>query len=306
MAPTAPIASSSRPATRSRYSLQWRLPFFASLLVVIVVAVVVALAYAQFRTTLRRVAGERASTAATQMASLLAPAADQRIAEARRLAANPSVIAAVEQATPATVIAARDAISASQTSGAQIVQLWSSPGQLVLSTANPAAAGRLPDGPAVLREGVGPLQKYADRLFVDFVVPVRRTAAAQASGFVVIRRPIVLSGSPEALNRLVGGGDARIEFGNRAGDVWTDGARSKAPPSIDLARPGVATHAAAGGRRIGALAEVSNTPWVVWVDYSEAQVLAPAQTLLRGTIAISAVFVLLAVLIVWRWTRRIT
>jgi PAS domain S-box-containing protein len=286
--------------------LQWRLPFFASLLVVIVVAVVVALAYAQFRTVLRRGAGERGSTAATQLASLLAQAADQRLAEARRLAANPSLIAAVEDATPATLTAARDAISTSQTSGPQIVQLWSSTRQLVLSTTNPAAAGRLPELPAVPREGAGALQKYADRLFVDFVVPVRPTSAAQPSGFVVLRRPIMLSGSPQTLNRLVGGGDARIEFGNRAGDVWTDGARSKVPPSIDLARPGVATHAVPGDRRIGALAEVSNTPWLVWVDYSEAQVLAPARTLLRGTMGISTVFLLVAVLLVRRWTRRIT
>jgi PAS domain S-box-containing protein len=109
-----------------------------------------------------------------------------------------------------------------------------------------------------------------------------------------VRRPISLATTSDVLNRLVGRG-AAVTIGNRSGDVWTDVSRVVPAPGVDLTRAGVAEYRGADGQdRLGALAEVRGTPWMVWVEFPEAIILAPAHTFLNRMLVIAVIFVAVA------------
>jgi signal transduction histidine kinase len=100
------------------------------------------------------------------------------------------------------------------------------------------------------------------------------------------------------VQRLIGGG-AVLKFGNVTGDVWTDLRGPIAGPPQGALTDGISFTDGQGTRHLGAALPIPGTPWQVWVEFVEGELMRPAQTLLRRMLPWTAILVLLGVVIVW-------
>ncbi|MCU1383565.1 MAG: multi-sensor signal transduction histidine kinase [Acidobacteria bacterium] len=287
------------PLSRTQ-SLRWQLPTLISLLIMAVLAIFLWVAYQGVRRTLVETAGTRAREVANQIGSMLVQSGLQRRTELLRVAADPAVRAYVQNpGGDATAVRARLATLALP-NGAQIIELWNSSGENVLSLPIPAdAASALP--PTVPPSTSTPkvLRQSGNVVYSEAFVPV------ESGGFLVVHRPMNASGS-DALNRVIGSG-AAIEVGNKADNVWTDLAKQVPPPAVDLARRGVAqVRVVDGQRRLGVLADLRDAPLQLWLDFPESAVLAPARLFLRRMVIFAIAAVAVAALLTAALSARLT
>jgi PAS domain S-box-containing protein len=299
----------------TRYSLRWRLPLLIAALIILIVGTFLAVAYREVRGNLLAAAAARSQATADQLAGLMAQAAQQRLADMRRAAGQPSVRHLLESPSPETREAARASLSKLALNGAQLIEVWSPAGERMLAIPIPvSAADVLPGGPAPSKSGIAPLQQYRSTTFTEHVVEIpSETAnagpgagATAPLGFVSVRRTNGAATTADLLNRLVGHG-ATIALGNKAGGVWTDLSKTVEPPPINLARGGVSRYRAADGRRhLGALADIHGTPWSIWVGFPDDVILAPAAAFLQRMLLIALGFVAIAVGVVAAVIGRIT
>jgi len=289
--------------TPARYSLRWRLPLIIAASLGVVIAGFLAVAYQEVRGKLLQAAGTRAQATADQLAGLFAQSTQQRLAELQRLSNHTTIRDLLAHPDDEHRDAARSHLTQVRTPALQIVEVWNTANECVLSIATPdSGANALPAGSMPSAAGVSPLHKRGEQVFAESVVEVAAAAAEGEArgaapharlGFVVVRRP--LNGAPLAdfLSRLVGQG-AAISIGNKAGDVWTDLIKTIPPPPINLTRPGVAQISGPKGRSIGALTDVRGTPWTLWVEFPYAMVLAPARAFFQRMVLIAVGFLVLA------------
>jgi signal transduction histidine kinase len=237
----------------------------------------------------------------------------QRLVEFHRASTHASVRDCLQHPSETTRQAARIHLGSLTSPNPQVIELWTSAGQNVLSLAVPANAdAEIPTGAAPVAAGIGPFQIHQNTVFTETVATVESelfadnadTQTRRDLGFLVVRRPIVTSSTVGTLNRLVGIG-AAVTVGNTGGNVWTDLSKAVPPPPVDLARVGVAGYQAADGqRRLGAMAAISGTPWSVWVEFPQSVVLAPARSFLRRMVVIALAVVVVAVLFLRVMTER--
>jgi signal transduction histidine kinase len=292
-------------------SLRWRLPFLIAVVITVVAGTVLVLAFREVQSSLLAATGVRARGAADQIATLLAQSTQQRFLELRTLANDGALAAFLEQPSDDTKRAAEARLSKLTSPNPQVIEVWNHARQRVFSLATPAtAASLLPlDAPAPTTAGISGLQRYQASLFTEATAEVTgRSGDAPGSGvgFLVVRRPAVLTTTADTLNKLVGVG-ASVKIGNRSGGVWTDLSKVIAAPPLERAQSGTATYRTPDGEdRLGALTAIAGTPWAVWVDFSLPEVLAPARAFLRRMIAIALLVVLLATGLVYAMSARIT
>jgi signal transduction histidine kinase len=293
-------------------SLRWRLPFLMAAVITVVAGTVLVLAFREVRSSLLAAAGIRAHGAADQIASLLSQSTQQRLLELDAVANDGAVREFLEQPSDDTKRTAEARLSKLTSPGPQVIELWNRSGQRVFSLATPATdTALLPvETPAPTAAGISGLQKHQASLFTEATTEVTSGGSGDARGsgvgFLVVRRPAVLTTTADTLNRLVGVG-ASVKIGNRDGSVWTDLSKVIAAPPLERAQSGGATYRTPDGEdRLGALADIAGTPWAVWVDFSLPEVLAPARAFLRRMIAISLLVVLLATGLVYVMSARIT
>jgi PAS domain S-box-containing protein len=300
--------------TPARYSLRWRLPLVMAALLGFVIAAFLAVAYQQVKASLVQAAGTRAQATADQLAGLFVQSTQQRFTELQRFAAHATLRELLERPDNETRNAARSHLGALRSPTVQIVEVWNTDGQCVLTVATPTtpaemlAGGSMPAGP-----GVGALRRQGDHVVGESTVEILAQGEPEAKGsaprarigFLVVRRP--LNGAPTAdlLNRLVGQG-AAISLGNKTGDVWTDLAKVISPPAINLARPGVAQYSGAKGRAVGALTDIKGTPWALWVEFPHTLILAPAWAFFERMSLIALGFVVLSAIGIRIVSARIT
>jgi PAS domain S-box-containing protein len=284
-------------------SLRWRLPLAIAAVIVAMIGTFLAVAFREVRGNLEQAAGVRAEGAASRLAILLALSTQQRLEEVKRAAADDAVRACLQEPGDGPREVARQHLRRLPASSPQVIELWTSAGELVLSVATPAGAeGDVPTGSAPSKAGVARFTTYHDRLFTEAAVgvtpggPSDNTDSRNASvlGFLLVRRPITLSTNAETLNGLVGNG-AVVKVGNTQGSGWTDLTNLVDPPPAGIARAGVSAYDTADGQRhIGAMAAIAGTPWSVLIEFPQSVVLAPAQSFLRRMILIALGVVLVA------------
>jgi signal transduction histidine kinase len=293
-------------------SLRWRLPFLIAVVITVVAGTILVLASREVQSSLLAAARVRARGAADQIATLLAQSTQQRFLELRAVANDGTLTALLEHPSDETKRAAEARLSKLTSPNPQVIEVWNHARQRVFSLATPATAtSLLPlDAPAPTTVGISGLQRHQASLFTEATTEVTSGGSAAAPGshlgFLVVRRPAVLTTTAETLNRLVGVG-ASVKIGNRNGSVWTDLSKVIAAPPLERAQSGSVTYRTADGDdRLGALAAIAGTPWAVWVDFSLPEVLAPARAFLRRMIAIALLVVLLATGLVYAMSARIT
>jgi two-component system cell cycle sensor histidine kinase/response regulator CckA len=290
-------------------SLRWRLPFLIGGVCASLLATVLYAAYREVETTLHRMGEERARSAAEQVSTLFVRSTRQSVAQLRQLA--PALSEYVRDPTDARRAGARAALAPLAPGSNRRITVWNAAGTLMLDAAGVATGGEKPAAPPVPSPtgpptaGLNPLRASNDSLFTDLGVAIPDPAGGAALGTIGIRSTIAVS-PPDALNRLVGH-DARILFGNRQGDVWSDLTHLVSGPDVDIASDGVKEYRTpVGERRLGALNGLQGTPWVVWIDFPRAAIVAPATTFLRRMSGLGLA-VAVAIMILVRWiTTRVT
>jgi PAS domain S-box-containing protein len=281
-----------------RRSLQWQLPLLVSSLVVLVLALFLWTVFGQLERTLLDEGRRRAQAASEELASLLAPGFIRRSADLQRVAADPTLKQFLVDPRNASRLAAETSLRSLAGSGQQVhvIELWNPTGERLLAVSIPASADTSDTSfPARSRptgSGVQLAQKTDGPIVADLIERIGSTEASAPLGYLVVRRPLNAS-QPEVLNKLLGSG-ARLQIGGREG-AWTDLVSLTSPPPVDLSRAGPGQYRAGDGDlRLGSLAPIATTPWLVWVDYPQAIFVAPAYAFLSQAGLIGLAFVVLA------------
>lgn len=272
-------------------SLRWRLPLLICGLVTVILVIFLWAAYRRVEATLIRTAGERAQLAADQIAGLLD---GRRLGEQlRQLSVDPELQQFLKVPTDDAREAARARLAALGGAAPRRIEVWNAAGSRVLEVTDTGGSDRaegartLPEGDAPSAPGIAPIQGSPEIVFSDIVAEIRETGAAGSEpsstgrlGYVRIRSTFRES-PPGIFNRLVGR-DALVRVGNRTGGTWTDFARVLPVPAIDLSRQGVTQYRNDKGElRLGAVSLIPATPWAAWVEFSLANIVAPAGGFLK-------------------------
>ena len=313
--PAVRLEQSHRDETRTRLSIERKLPLIiGGLLLVVIVALSLA-SYLQARKSSFEVARERLTGASTQLRDALLQSAVQRRALAARDAANPAF---AELAPDPDDAGARErALAALRTPGpqpAQIVgtELRDAQGNVILSTVPVEyrdALARVGDVVPRAEPGdsalVGAFRAVGDTLMYPTAMAVPGTDDLY---FVRWRR---LSGGERGRDLLTSliGADAALFFGNADGSAWSDfsGARLRDGPIADPAsRDGLHNYERDGVQHVASILPLTGTPWVVAVDFPRDRVMAPVHDFVQRLGVIALLALALGLLAAWHMSRRIT
>lgn len=301
---TLPAARSTPSAPRA--SLRWRLPLLICAILATAIGVFAATAYYRMQGVLIETGASRATAAATQLASLLVQAGQQRLTTIARIAADPDLRAFARRPSPEFEAAARAKLPTLLGTQPTSVEVWAPDGRLLLSVdgrAGGSAKHAPASAPRQAPRGVQPMRVAGGTVVTETSAGIPAADPSEEAAVIVVRRAISGGAQAEAITQLVGQ-DAVIRIGS-PGAVWTDLIRAADPPP--LTSPGVSDEAAS--RRDGsvtAVAAVTGTPWLAAVSFPLDRVIAPARRLLvEGALLMLAVLAVAAIA-VYKFTGRVT
>jgi len=291
------------------HSFSWRLVAAISLLAAILLAVVLWLAYREVNAALATAAIERARAGATQVAALLEDAGRGGMAQVRLSAAHPAVRTLARTRAPEDHAAAEQELrEPANNSRPRTVTLWgrnaAKVAELVIPDPATGAQGvPWPSGPPPEADGISPFRHADSAVYFDVAASVADNfPSLNQLGFLVLRST-VNTAAAETIGRLVGS-DARVIVGNADGSLWFDIATGEVVTGRPVNSGEGGTSGA--GDRLDAIAQVRDTPWVVWVDFEQAAVRAPALRFLRRMLGLGTVFGVAGILLVAALLRRLT
>lgn len=156
---------------------------------------------------------------------------------------------------------------------------------------------------------VGKFYLLDDSIYYPIIATV--TTGGKATGFLVRWR--VVKSTPKAVSQLskLLGANAVLHFGNADNTLWTDMAKTVAPPPFDIhAAKGIVTYDQPGlGQAIATAMPVPNTKWIIMVALSRSLVLEAADRFLYWIIGFGALLVAVGMLVAWlisaSFTRRL-
>jgi signal transduction histidine kinase len=288
--------------------LSWQLPLAIAGLLLVVVLLFSWAAYREVRHAVTAAAGDRLDHAAAQMALLMEQSVQTRLAETRRLAADPAVRGAIGPGGDAAGARAAFRRFADSVTAAQALELWSADGARVLE-AHSRRADTLPSVEPTFPAWAGDttavsgFRALGDTLWFEVAVPVFSPDSG-ARGYLVQRR--WLTSNPQAsrlLGDLIGSDSAAILLGVPGGK-WTDFTHVVSGPSL-AAGTGAREYERAG-RRLGAGRPIAGTSWVLWVELPAAPVLERVRAFLRRVAPVGLVIVLVGAAAGWVLSRRVT
>ncbi len=287
------------------HSLRWRLSVLVSVLIAAAIATSLVATYSAVKQILLRVGGERAVGATDQLATLLSASNRQRFAELHREAANAAYAACLADPSEGNRALAETRLRSLVTPGQQVIELWTATGTRVLVIVSPArAATALPDGEPPRHGGLRLAETAAHVIVSESIEPVGGEGPSPA-GFILIRRAVSTSANNDALGRLVGDG-ARVLLGSAGEGPWTDLSGLVQGPPLD--RPhgtSFVWNTKSGEWRLGAVAPVPGTPWLVSVDFPRAAFLRPLWSFVEDISLIGLFFVALSAVIARVATGRV-
>lgn len=265
-----------------------------------------AAAYRLVQQTLIHAGADQAQATANQVAGLLWQSTEQRLTDAHRIASDETMRTYAKAPTQQGRAAATQLLQAFTIAGQQSALWVRGTRQLIVrdQAAHAAGVATIPDIDVLGGIGVSPLRADGNVSYYDAIAAVM-DPGADPLGYVVLRRAVSAPQTAGILRGLVGKG-ARLKMGNRDGGAWTDWSAVVVPPPIDLNRSGLVDYRGTDGAVVGSLSLVANTPWAVWVEFSQDALLAPARGLLGRLLAITVACVVLAALLIAVVSARIT
>jgi signal transduction histidine kinase len=309
-APATLVRASAPPRARSS-SIRRRVSLLIGLLIAVVGAVSSWFAFREVENVLRVSGHERIHGAATQIADLLAQSVSARTLEIRRFASDPAVQAVVGARDVASLPRPPEILKAASARNTQaVVWIYGADGRAIarlLPNADDWLAADSTDARAPA-EGIGPLYVRESRPGYSTTSAIRAAGAASdapPAGFISIERPFAAAPARGLIERLVGA-NADIKLGNASGDVWTDlGSPIAAPPAGAPGAP-LRYMSADGAAHLGTSLKVNNTPWLVWVEFPESELLRPARNLLARFLPFTLVVIVFGSFAVYAVAARIT
>jgi signal transduction histidine kinase len=302
---------------RKRRSLAVTIPLITSLLLLAALAAMSVASYVELRRALVDVATERLRGAATQMANLFGASARQRIGAMQQLKQRPEIAAYLATRDAAHEAPIREAVKTYLGTAVEIadVELWDPNGHRLFAAG--AAFPELTEGAlaehlAELKGEnavIGSLRFEGDVLL--YPVGGRIAAGNESLGYIVERRRISNASQTQQTVAILGGligTEASIAIGNQDGSAWTNliAGVSGIPITAaggerlwDYQRPGMP-------RTFAWAVPIRMTPWIIAIEMPRAAVLQPTQRFLMRSIAIATIVLLVAAVIGWITTRRIT
>ena len=301
----------------SRLSIAVKLPLAFALVLLVLGSAMAIVSYLEVRNTVVSIAADRLQQAAAQMATVLGNSGRQRVTAMQQFMQRPEVREYLRTrsatAVPALDTAAKAHLGAAIQIGA--VELWDPAGSrvFVLGTAfNQPAGDALP---SYLKElhgttsVIGRLRLEGDRL--AYSVGGRIEENGRTLGYVVERRRLSNpSQTQQTIALLTGliGNQAAIVVGNDDGSAWTDLTKPvTGVPITQRSTDRLLDYERAALPNVFAWARViEGTPWLVAIEFPRDVVLAPADRLVRRASAIAFALLLIAAVIGWALSQRIT
>jgi signal transduction histidine kinase len=310
--PIATEAASARAVTATglpALSLRARLPLFICALLAAIGILVTTMAHYEVQRALRINGHERLSAAVSQVVALLAQTITVRVTETDRLAADPALTAIITGSDPERLQSISTAVRVvSARSPQAIITLYDPRGQPIASTRaksetwEPASGASLPSD---VKTGISPLFVEGGRVAYRSVAAIPGNTAGARAGYVAIERALAAPAALTLIERLIGTG-ASLRVGNTAGDIWTDlSVQVPAPPASGVNEAARYVNAQ-GQPRLGTKIAVDGTPWILWADVSERELMRPARTLLARMIPITIVLVAIGAAVAYGVSRRMT
>ncbi len=301
----------------SRQSIAVKLPLLFAFVLLILGTGMAVLSYLEVRHTVVGIASERLQQAATQMATVLGTSGRQRVTAMRTLMRRPDVVEYLKTRHAAHAETIAGAIRAHLGTSIPIanVELWDAAGTRLLATGasfdqakDASQAGYMQELQS--REPIiGRLRPAGETLL--YPVGGRVEEKGVTLGYVVERRRIANpSQSQQTIALLSGliGSEAAIVVGNADGSAWSDLVTSVAGVPIrgdglnrlwDYERAG-------RPRSLAWATAIDATPWIVAIEFPHNAVLAPADRLARRVSVIAFTLLLIAAVIGWAISMRIT
>lgn len=290
-------------------SLRWRLPLVILALLLSIGSTYAAMAYLSMEAALRAGGRTRITDAGAELADIFSQAAAARLNETRQVADGPAIRGFVANgAAPDAVIEILKKLAGR--GNAEIALRVRAAGPPIRIGDGNVRLERAPDAiqpeAIVARDTVSELHVRDGHVFFGTQTRIPAPSPGDgAIGVLTAERRLTESAGITLIQRLVGH-DAHIRLGNAKGDVWTDmSLRTAAPPRSN---PGETVSYLDPQRqnRLGAALPVKGTPWAVWIDFSEATLLAPARALLWKMLLPTLLVTIVGALAVAAASKRIT
>jgi signal transduction histidine kinase len=257
-------------------------------------------------------AKDRVQSAAHLLARTFETSVPQLRADISKTAADSAVQRLLRTGDPRNRAAAERSIAdkISKNPAVIAIELRDKNGKRLLWVDGPAAAKAPPfresHVASVPPEGtfVGPIVSDRGTLFYEAAVPIVGSAS-DTIGTIAQFRNVSSAQTAQLLGGLIGS-DATLLFGSPGG-IWTNlSTVVPGPPPTPKGETVIPYTAPDGSVRIGMVAPVRLTPWILWVDIRTSAIMAPARRFL-GTMAIAGLLILIVgALLSWLISRQIT
>jgi len=275
------------------HSLRWRIALFVCVLVFGILATFLLATRREIERTLIRAARDRAAAATEQFTDIFARALRTTIDDNERLVSAPPVRAFAENPTEERRHAAMAVVAPRPTGTFRRVEIWTADGVRVLEISTPGklASGEtvfLPSESGPRRAGVSELRADGKLAFFDVTSEIHDATSATPRRLGYLRRygRITLTGNFKQLF-----GDGAVVWVGSAGGTWTDlFVAVGGVPALEVEST-IGEHRDANGEMwVGHGRAVEGTPWIAWVGFPRAQIIAPAEPFMRRMTFLAAIF----------------
>ena len=268
--------------TNDWQSVGRKLPLLTTVLLAVAVVAIAGMAYREMRRSLVIAAGARVVNASQRLATAFGDRSERLRREGTPLTRDSVLVDALLRSDSASVAAARRKLEAARKAGSLTLSIegWNKRGERVLVVGKPL--GR-PITFEEVRTGAlaspaAPLSVVHDTVLSEARIPVLH--AGDTVGFI---RSLSIPSSATDKQLIDGliGAQAKLLFGNTAGDVWTDLIKRVDAPSHTSALGRVVRSTDASGTGwIGTTVAVPHTPWLIWLGLPESVVSAQTHAFL--------------------------
>jgi len=302
--------AASRPGVLARFSLEQKVPLVAAALIVTVAAAISIAAYVEVRHIARRAAYAHINDL-VKLVTSGQRTATQLTGAVHAIATRPAIAAYLESPTPEHQAAALTAMLTPigpVTGNVMGADLRDENGRLLLTT-NPVTANAPGDFPAVIPAGDSASLGKLRTVGANIVLPVSVRVPGMSGAYLVEWRRATTSASANQQTRQLIGPGTTLLYGNRDGTFWTDLEKLVPAPPAEYRNskdPVEYTRVPSQGRVVAGVVPIPGTPWAFAVEFPLREVMAPADTFLRGIIAITLICAALGLIAAWWFARRLT
>jgi len=293
-------------------SLQQRLPLLICILLLSVLIVFSISSYLTVKKSYINAGRERLQTLSNQLSGLFGQTFQTFLQTARQAANHEDLRAYLVTGSSADRLTALQNMQAFKKDTANMnATLFDAEKKPLLYLIKDDLREKIPQDPALLSQHIpdggfiGNLYQNGDHLYYPVVNGIKE--GKNIIGYLLRWRR--LSTTPQGvqqLSQLLGSG-ATFYVANQNGTVWTDLVTPVDPPNELLNKNnGVFDFNGKGGPAIGAIQNIQNTPWILTVVFSRADLLAAPNRFLRWLVIAGMLFTATGSFIAWIMSRNLT